>query len=418
MIPPTLSSVVSAAAHNASTIVPSPGSLEFFREPYPTYWALRKKAPLVSLRPGVLACTRYKECLSLLRDPRFSARRYMRPIEHYTEEQRRQLATWVRVASHQLIFADPPDHTRLRSAMVGAFSAEAIKRLIPRITNLFLEILDDVPPGVEFDFMSLIARRFPAFVIGELLGIPRKGWKRLMRWCDAFMNFFSSVLPPFGLALEAQRATIELIEFVRPLFERRMSEPADDLISRLLAAGQERDTVTSEELVAQCALFLVAGHETTRNLLGNSVHTLLRHPSAVTRLRQRPSFVRSAVEEILRYQGPVQGISRVVALPYKFFDETLELGQTIIILVASANRDPAQFPHPDRFNIERRDNAHLTFGAGAHTCLGSHLARLEAQIAITLLLRRYRHIQLCDTDPPWTETLLVRGPKRLNVVFE
>jgi len=413
-----LSSLVSAAAHNASAIMPSPDSSEFFRDPYPTYRALREKAPLVSLRPNVLAFTRYEDCLALLRDPRFSARRYMRPIEHYTEEQRRQLATWVRVASHQVIFTDPPDHTRLRSAMVGAFSDEAIKRLIPRIEDLFLEILNDVPPGVEFDFMSLISRRFPAFVIGELLGIPRDGWERLMRWCDAFMDFFTTVPAPFGLALEAQRATIELIEYVRPLVERRKSQPAADLISRLLEAGQEGDTVPTEELLAQCALFLVAGHETTRNLLGNSLHTLLRHPSAVTRLRQRSSFIRSAVEEILRYQGPVQGISRVVALPHKLFDETLEPSRTIIILVASANRDPAQFPDPDRFDIERKDNTHLTFGAGAHTCLGSHLARLEARIAITILLRRYRHIQLCDTDPPWTETLLVRGPKRLKVVCE
>jgi cytochrome P450 len=254
--------------------------------------------------------------------------------------------------------------------------------------------------------------------MGELLGIPRDGWKRLMSWCDAFMNFFITVPAPFELALEAQRATIELIEYVRPLVERRKSQPAADLISWLLEAGQEGDTVTTEELLAQCALFLVAGHETTRNLLGNGLHTLLRHPSAVTRLRQRSSFVRGAVEEILRYQGPVQGISRVVTLPHKLFDETLEPSQTVIILVASANRDPAQFPNPDQFDIGRKNNAHLTFGAGAHTCLGSHLARLEARIAITILLRRYRHIQLCDTDPSWTETLLVRGPKRLNVVCE
>jgi len=412
----TLSSPASAPDHNARAIVASPGSPEFFRDPYPTYRALREKTPLVSLRPNVLACTRYEDCLALLRDPHFSARRYMRPIEHYTEEQRRKLATWIRIASHQVIFADPPDHTRLRSAIADAFSPEGMKRLIPRIENLFLEILDDVSPGVEFDFMSLIARRFPAFVIGELLGIPREGWERLMRWCDAFMDFFSTVPAPFELALGAQQATIELIEYVRPLVEQRKSHPTADLISSLLAIGLEGDKVTTEELLAQCALFLVAGHETTRNLLANSLHTLLRHTSAVARLRQGSSSVRSAIEEVLRYQGPVQGISRVVATPHKLFDETLVPGQTIIILVAAANRDPLHFPDPDRFDIERKENAHLTFGAGAHSCLGNHLARLEAQIAITILLRRYQYIELGDTDPMWTETLLVRGPKRLNVV--
>jgi cytochrome P450 len=412
----TLSSFGAAADQDRNSNVPSPGSAEYFRDPYSTYRALREKAPLVLLRPNVMACTRYQDCLTLLRDARFSARRYMRAIEHYTEEQRRQLATWIRVASHQVIFADPPDHTRLRSALAGAFSAEGIERLIPRITNLFIEILDDVPPGVEFDFMSLIARRFPAFVIGELLGIPRDGWERLMRWCDAFMDFFATVPAPFGLALEAQQATIELIEYVRPLVERRKSQPSTDLISRLIETGQDADRLTTEELLAQCALFLVAGHETTRNLLGNSFHTLLRHPSAVTLLRQGSSSVRSAVEEVLRYQGPVQGISRMVATPLRVSDQTLEPGQTIIILVASANRDPVQFRDPDRFDIERKDNVHLTFGAGAHTCLGNYLARLEAKIAITIMLRRYQDIELKDTEPMWTETLLARGPKRLNVV--
>jgi len=342
----------------------------------------------------------------------------MRPLAHYTEAQRSQLSTWVRVASQQLIFTDPPDQTRLRGLLMRAFSPEAIEGLIPRIANLFLEILDDVPLGVEFDFMTAVARRFPAIVIGELLGIPRDGWDRLMGWCDAFMDFFSTVPAPFELALAAQQATIELIEYLQPLVERRKSQPAGDLISVLLEAPQEGKTLTTEELLAQCALLLVAGHETTRNLIGNGLHTLLRHPSAITALRQDSSLVRSAVEEILRFQGPVQGISRVVATRHKLFDTTLEPGQTIIILVASANRDLVQFPDPDRFDIERKNNTHLTFGGGSHICLGSHLARFEAQIAITTLLRRYKRIELRDTHPTWTETLLVRGPKRLNIVCE
>jgi cytochrome P450 len=419
MSPQTLSSRGSAAEnHNGIVIAPAVGSREFFRDPHPTYRSLREQGPLVSLRPNVLACTRYDDCLAQLRDPRFSARRYMRPIAHYTDDQRSQLATWVRVASQQVLFTDPPDHTRLRGPLMRAFSPEAIELLIPRIANLFSEILDDVSPGVEFDFMSTVAQRFPAMVIGELLGIQREGWSRLMRWCDAFMDFFATVPAPFRLALEAQQATIELIEYMQPLVERRRSQPAGDLISMLLEARQEGSAVTTEEVLAQCALLLVAGHETTRNLMGNGLHTLLQHPSAITRLRQDSSLGRGAVEEVLRFQGPVQGISRVVATRHKLFEETLEPGQAIIILVASANRDPVQFSDPDRFDIERKNNTHLTFGAGAHTCLGSRLARLEAQIAITMLLRRYKRIELRDANPAWTETLLVRGPKRLDVVCE
>jgi cytochrome P450 len=341
----------------------------------------------------------------------------MRPIAHYTKEQRGQLATWVRVASHQVIFKNGPDHTRLRGVLMRAFS-EAIERLIPRIDNLFLQSLENVPRAVEFDFMSSVARPFPAMVIGELLGVPRDGWDRLMRWCDAFMDFFATIAAPFELALQAQQATVELIAYIRGLIELRKSQSSGDLISTLLKAAHKGNILSMKELLAQCALLLVAGHETTRNLMGNSLHTLLRHPSAITRLRQEPSLVRSAVEEVLRFQGPVQGISRVVTSRHKLFEETLKPGQTIIVLVGSANRDPLRFPDPDQFDIERRNNTHLTFGAGAHACLGSHLARLEAQIAITTLLRRYRRIELSDTHPTWTETLLVRGPKRLNVVCE
>src|SRR5262245_31540557 len=154
--------------------------------------------------------------------------------------------------------------------------------------------------------MSSIAQRFPTIVIGELLGIPRDGWDRLMCWCDAFMEFFTAVPAPFELALKAQQATIELIQYMQPFVERRKSQPAGDLISMLLEARHEGNTVTTEELLAQCALLLVAGHETARNLLGNGLHTLLRHPSAITRLRQDSSLVRTAVEEILRFEAPVQ----------------------------------------------------------------------------------------------------------------
>jgi cytochrome P450 len=397
---------------------PPVGSPEFFRDPHPTYRALREQGPLVELRPQVLACARYADCLALLRDPRLSARRYMRPIAHFTEEQRGQLAIWIRVASKQVIFADAPDHARLRAPLMPAFSPDAIQRLVPRTSQLFAELLDDISRGVEFDFMRVIATRFPAIVIGDLLGIPREGWDRLMRWCDAFMAFFTTVPAPFDLALEGQRATIELIDYLLPLIASRRSHPAGDFISTLIEAGQGGDVFTTEELLAQCALLLVAGHETTRNLLGNALYTLLAHPGAVARLRQDVSLARSAVEELLRFSGPVQGISRVVAARHERFEATLEPGQTIILLVAAANRDPDHFPEPDRFDIARKHNSHLTFGAGSHTCIGTHLARLEAQMAITMLLRRFTHIELRETDPNWTDTLLVRGPRRLHVVCD
>src|SRR5262245_45126742 len=209
-----------AEAHNRFGIVPAVGSPEFFRDPHPTYRSLREQGALVWLRPNVLACTRYDDCLALLREPRFSASRYLRVIANYKKEQRAELATWVRVASHQVIFNDGPVHTRLRGILMRALS-EAIERLIPRIEDLFLEILDTIPTGVEFDFMSLIARPFPAIVIGELLGVRRDAWERLMRWCDIFLDFFATVPAPFELAVQVQQATIELIAYMQVLFQSR-----------------------------------------------------------------------------------------------------------------------------------------------------------------------------------------------------
>jgi cytochrome P450 len=415
--------MASASSLSLTTIctvgsVPPVGSAEFFADPYPTYRLLREQGPIVRLGANMLACTRYADCLALLRDPRLSARRYLRPISHYTAAEQSQLATWIRIASNQVIFMDPPEHTRLRNLLMRAFSPEAIERLIPRIGAVFSKLLDAIPRCTEIDFMSRVAQRFPALVIGEVLGIPRSGWRHLLRWCDVFMDFFTSVPAPFQLALKAQEAVIELIEYAKPIVERRRRQPLDDLISMMLEAVQDSDEITTEELLAQCMLMLVAGYETMRNLLGNSLFTLLSNPSALERLRQSPMLVRGSAAEILRFQSPVQGISRIAAVPFELFGETLEPGQTLIILSGSANRDPRQFLKPDHFDIERRNNAHLTFGAGAHTCLGNYLARLEAQIALSMLLRRYSRITLCDPTPPWCHALLVRGLKSLNVVFE
>jgi cytochrome P450 len=398
--------------------VPPVGSPEFFADPYPTYSSLRAQGPIVRLPAGPLTCTRYADCLALLRDPRLSARRYMRPISHYTVAQRDQLATWLQVASRQVIFMDPPEHARLRRLLMYAFSPEAIERLIPRIEALFSELLEGIPRGIKIDFLSSIAQRLPALVIGEVLGIPRSGWDRLLRWCDVFVDFFTAVPAPFELALEAQKAVIELIDYTKPIVKRRKAQPHDDLISMMLAVEQETDNITMGELLAQCMLLLVAGYETMRNLLGNSLFTLLTNPAAMQRVRRNPPLLRGAVAEILRFQGPVQGISRVAAVPLELFGDKLEPGQVLIVLVAAANRDPRQFSDPEDFDIERKNDTHLTFGAGPHTCLGNYLARLEAQIALSMLLRRYERIELCDPRPPWSETLLVRGPKSLNVVFE
>jgi cytochrome P450 len=406
------------ATPDSRVSVPPVGSPDFFEDPYPTYRMLREQGPVVRLQANMLACTRYAPCLDLLRDARLSARRYMRPLTHYTAEQQNQLATWIRIASNQVIFMDPPQHTRLRSFLMRAFSPDAIKRLILRIETLLSELLEAIPRGTEVDFIRSVAQPFPALVIGCVLGIPRSGWEQLLRWCDVFMDFFTALPAPFELALAAQKAAVELIEYMKPIVEQRRSEPGDDLISMMLEAEGQRSEITSEEMLAQCMLLLIAGHETMRNLLGNGLYTLLCNPATMERVRRNSALVRSAVAEILRFQGPVQGITRVAMVPFQILGEPVEAGQVVIVLAAAANRDPDQFPEPDQFDIDRVNNAHLTFGAGHHTCLGNYLARLEAEIALATLLGACTRIELRDARPPWAQTVLVRGLQSLNVAFD
>jgi len=185
----------------------------------------------------------------------------------------------------------------------------------------------------------------------------------------------------------------------------------------MLASEEDGDKLSNEELLAQGMLLLVAGHETTRNLIGNGLLTLLRHPEEMERLRREPALIRGAIEEILRFEGPIQGTNRVAAEDVELYGEKIGAGQSLLTLMGCANRDPQQFPDPDRFDPARKNNAHLDFGAGAHTCLGLHLARIEAQIAFAALLERYPRIELRETEPQWGHTLTLRGLKRLNVVL-
>jgi hypothetical protein len=399
-------------------LIPQIGTTAFFTDPYRTYRGLLDSGTRVlRLSPHIVAVTHYQDCLDTLRDPRLSAKRYVRSIAHYTPEQKEALAFWINVSAHQMFFMDPPDHTRVRTLLLRAFSPDTLAALMPRIRALFGELLDALPTGVEIDFMRCLAHLFPALVIGEILGFPRGDWDRLMHWSDIFIEFIASFQPPFELALSARQATIEMSEYLGELLDYKRAHPADDVVSLMLASKEDGDVLSQQELISQCILLLVAGHETTRNLIGNGMVTLLRHPEALAQLRQDPSMVRSAVEEFLRFEGPLQGTSRIAIEDLEFHGEPIGAGQSLLAMMGCANRDARQFPNPDRLDLARKNNAHLDFGAGAHACLGLHLARLEAQIAFPALLARFHRIELCEEQLSWSQTLTLRGLKRLNVVL-
>jgi len=262
--------------------------------------------------------------------------------------------------------------------------------------------------------MSEVAHRFPALVIGEILGVPRENWNHLMEWPDIFIEFLTTFQG--SIDLRADRATIEMLDNLRELTEQKRSHPANDMLSMMVASEENGDKLTNDELLAQCMQLLIAGHETTRNLIGNGLLTLLRHPAETERLRREPALIRGAIEEILRYEGPIQGTSRVAVEDVELHGEKIGAGQSLLTLMGCANRDAQQFPDPDRFDPTRKHNAHLDFGSGAHTCLGLHLARIEAQIAFAALFDRFPRVELREVDPQWSHTLTLRGLRRLNVV--
>jgi pimeloyl-[acyl-carrier protein] synthase len=398
--------------------VPPIGSPTFFRDPYRTYRALLDSGNrTVRLSPHIVAVTHYRDCLDILRDPRLSAKRYTRSLAHFSDEEKRRIGAWTRAAENMMVFMDPPSHTRVRKLLLRAFSPEALAALQPRIRALFGDILDGLPIDTEIDFMRRVAHLFPALVIGEILGVPRDNWNRLMEWSDIFIEFFTTFQATFDLAMRATQATLEMLDYLRDLTEHKRAHPADDVMSMMVASEEDGDKLTNDELVAQGMQLLVAGHETTRNLIGNGLLTLLRHPEEMDRLRREPTLIRGAIEEILRYEGPIQASSRVAVEDLEIYGEKIGPGQLLLTLIGCANRDARQFPDPDRFDPTRKNNVHLDFGAGAHTCLGLHLARMEAQIAFAALLERFPRVELREADPQWGHTLLLRGLRRLNVVL-
>jgi cytochrome P450 len=361
--------------------------------------------------------THYQDCLDALRDPRLSAVRTKNRLAHLTDEQQRTAISSPGTLGAMMLFTDPPQHTRVRRLLHGFFSPESSVALRPRIEAILQDLLDALPVGVEFDFMSSLAHPLPALVIGEILGVPHSHWKQLMNWSDIFVEYLATLRAPIELVLEAERVITEMGSFLDELAQERRSHPSDDVISFMLATEKDGEKLSHQEFLSQAMLLLVAGHETTRNLLGNGLATLLRNEESMVQIRSDPTLVRSAVEEFLRYESPVQGSSRIVLQEMELFGERLEVGHAVYTILGCANRDPQQFPEPDRLDLKRKNNAHLAFGAGAHACLGLHLARLEAQIVFPAFLRRFPRIELCHDELEWSQALALRGLKRLKVVL-
>jgi hypothetical protein len=393
------------------------GTAASLADPYPLYHRLRRIAPVHRSRlDGAVYLTRYDDCRQALLDLR-CGRQPGRPGRRVGigESQRRLLARRRR-QQHSMLMQNPPEHTRLRGLVSGAFTPQRIAALEGRIRQLVDEHMDGMAQAGEVDIMAALAFPVPVIVVGELLGIPRDEalWFRplvdTIRWAE-------QPGAADDLVSDAARADQAIDNYFDDLVARRRERPGDDLLSALVAIRDAGGSLSEEELTGTVMQLFVAGFVTTTNLIGNGVLALMRHPAEFARLRAEPGLVPSSVEEMLRYDSPVQVNDRVVLEPTELADACLEAGDNLTIIMGAANRDPARFPDPDRFDVGRGDSQALSFGWGIHHCLGAGLARLEGRIVFGQLLERFTTVELGEDEPPRQPGFFLRGLQRLPALL-
>ncbi|MDY7104367.1 MAG: cytochrome P450 [Actinomycetota bacterium] len=391
------------------------------RDPYPLYAAERDAGPLLDTGTGAWFAFAHADCAALLRSPHASSdERRSRLFEQFAEHDERLAAMYDEQPS--LLFLDPPDHTRLRGLVSRAFTPRVVNRLRDRAREITADLLNAVEhhhgPDDELDLVAALAYPLPVTIICELLGVPYADHGRFGAWSR---DMARSVDPSVLRTDEENRridASIGAVgEYIDALANERQRDPRDDLLSGLLAVEDDGDRLSRRELIDLAVLLLIAGHETTVNLIGNGTAALLRHPEALTQLRTTPALDRNATDELLRYDSPVQMTQRVAIEPITLHDRTIPPGDQVIVVLGAANRDPQRFAQPDRLWLDRPDSAHhLAFGGGMHHCLGAALARMEGEVAITTLIRRFPNLALAG-EPTLRPTFTLRGLEHLPVTL-
>jgi pimeloyl-[acyl-carrier protein] synthase len=391
----------------------NPMDPEFVADPYPTYHRLRAEDPVHHSPLGFWVLTRYADVIAMLRDPRL----VKEPIAAFVAA--RFGMTVPPGLGLSMLDRDPPDHTRLRGLVSKAFTPKALESLRPHIQQIVDGLLAQVESRGEMDLIEEFAYPLPVRVICEMLGVPVADHERFKHWgLDIARGLDAIMLPPDSeVAKRSMAGRHALSDYFRELIARRRAAPQEDMLSALIAAEEAGDKLNNDELLATCILLLVAGHETTVNLIGNGTLALLRHPDQLRRLREQPGLIGSAVEELLRYDGPVQRTARIPSEDVTIGGQVIPKGEMVMPFLGAADRDPTQFPDPDRLDIGRADNRHIAFGMGIHFCLGAPLARMEGQIAINTLVQRMPKLALATDKPEFRQSLTLRGLRTLPVGF-
>ncbi len=390
----------------------NPMDPEFLANPYPMYHRLRAEDPVHHSPLGFWVLTRYEDVVAALRDPRlakeaiagFIAARFGAPVPQM---------------GLSMLDRDPPDHTRLRSLVSKAFTPRVVETLRPHIQQIVNGLVDAVQDEGSMDLIEQFAYPLPVIVICEMLGVPVEDHERFKGWgLDIARGLDAILLPPDSdVGRRAVAGRHALAGYFRALIAERRAAPRADMLSALIAAEEAGDKLSEDELLATCTLLLVAVHETTVNLIGNGTLALLRHPEQLRRLRENPGLIGTAVEELLRYDGPVQRTARIPSADVTIDGHTIANGEMVMPFIGAADRDPAQFPDPDRLDIGRTENRHIAFGWGIHFCLGAPLARVEGQIAINTLIQRLPALALATDRPEFRQSLTLRGLASLPVTF-
>jgi pimeloyl-[acyl-carrier protein] synthase len=390
---------------------------DFLNNPYPLLKRLREEAPVWYCKETKYwVASRYAEIHLMLRDLTYEKQIYS--WKHNPSPFLINLVPHVKslrnASSNWMLNLNPPDHTRVRSLVNRAFTPTVIQKLRPQIQTIADELINLAEAKGSIDLMADYAFPLPIAVIGFMLGIPMTDREKLKHWSDHLAGLVGGLRDVFAL-MRAGQAIEELADYLRPLIDERRKQPKDDLMSVLVQAEEEGTKLNTNELVSNCILLLVAGHETTVNLIGNAALNLLRHPDQLALLQERPELITSTIDEVLRYESPVQTAPRLTNKDVLLGGQEIKAGEMIWMLLGSSNRDPAQFADPDRFDIARAKSKHLAFGEGIHRCVGASLAETEGQIAIETLFRRLPKLKL-DTDRVDFKTPFgLRGPKALSV---
>ncbi len=386
-----------------------PLSPDSVADPYPLYRRLRERDPIHrSIFANQVVVSRYADIDRILRDHRNFGNDFSKVTSSEGSIATRKKLT------PSMLAQDPPDHTRLRALVNRAFTPRQVARMEEYIRATAHTLLDKVGEAREFELMKAFAVPLPTIVIARMIGVPERDLERFKVWSDDLARALEPFLSPEEEE-KVYRAARQFAEYFTAIIEQRRREPRDDLVSRLVEAEDAGDKLTAEETRVMLRLLLTAGNETTTNLIGNGVRALLRHPDQLALLRERPELIPSAVEELLRYDPPVQLDMRVALRDMELGGLAVSEGTMITLLIGSANHDPERFPEPDKLDITRSSQPNISFGRGIHHCLGAPLARLEGRVALEVLLERIPRLRFGTRPPKYRPSIVLRGLKHLDV---